>query len=1218
MEDNQVEKMAEVFRCFICMSKVRDARLCPHCSKLCCYLCIRRWLTEQRQQCPHCRAALQLNELVNCRWAEELTQQLDTLRGPLKPGSSSQGTPLSSSLEEKKDVCEIHQEKLSVFCWTCQLCICHQCALWGGTHGGHTFKPLAEVYEQHLSQISDEEVGLKRRLTELISLVQDVERNVESVRSAKDERVREIRNAVEMMIARLDGQLKSKLITLMGQKNQLTQETEMLESVLKEVEHQMGACSKSELIFRSHDMLEMFRAIHKKPMASFVSASVPPDFTSELVPPYDSTTFTLTRFSQLQQSADPVYSKPLNVSGLSWRLKIYPDGNGVVRGNYLSVFLELSVGLMETSKYEYRIEMVHLASNDPSRNIVREFASEFDVGECWGYNRFFRLDLLTQEGYLDSSTDTLVLKFQVRPPTFHQRCRDQQWHIQHLEQQQTQYTEQIRNLKDRLAIESARANRSDPNNSYVADRGSSSHQVAVNSSSAENATQRSNEHDIADNNELIFPTETANSYNNSSVNGQQLDESPLDQNENEDLNHEDPSEADRATLRGQTEDENDHESDDTTTTDLEEEEIASVSIDALNLRKRGAKFLHGFSNTDEDLSEWEIEEESVLVGDGEEEEVVDGQSGHVHRDRNHTTSLFEQENDVDDETMSGDNDVENMANNTSYHDESALDIFSALSYAPGPSSTSWNSMHNPNCESVYWSRDRGNASKPSSVVRRVGRVSSRAKYIRTHVTRRSPAIGQQLLHSPRSNKGDKLNTTGGSSTSSLSKSGKKHTKKSRNPGAGKSRQQISAQQSIVRLLNLSKDQLTSLDDVASTSKQVPSIPTASLLSSGSSFLSSASSALSTNSSNESSRPNSGDRRRQWAIDNRVNKEFRALQARLADLTSTVAAATSCINSARSPRKSPRKQTNLATSSSAPVTPNSKLTTSKSDDSFQRTKLKYTANRPKTSPSSSRISSNCEETEVASSSKQTGEIKWTESTAYSPITSPTRKLNSNVLPKSPEQVRRSLSGAFDARNYGNGDSSDVSSILNVSPMFSGNKFSPNASNGITMNQLTSALNTLSTAGSKIKAKPEVPPKPCLAYKTASLDRRTLNHPKEGGDASSPNGRSYFSKGRKSKPGSPEKRHSDSYGHASVISILEGRDVNSEGQGSPATSNDTLTAFMQGAGSTADLSENIARSSNAQTEPEGLDIIYLMGSAAAPTSPSTESLLSVSDEESGPSK
>uniref|UniRef100_A0A8C9IYD9 Tripartite motif containing 37 n=1 Tax=Piliocolobus tephrosceles TaxID=591936 RepID=A0A8C9IYD9_9PRIM len=79
-KDVLAQSIAEVFRCFICMEKLRDARLCPHCSKLCCFSCIRRWLTEQRAQCPHCRAPLQLRELVNCRWAEEVTQQLDTLQ----------------------------------------------------------------------------------------------------------------------------------------------------------------------------------------------------------------------------------------------------------------------------------------------------------------------------------------------------------------------------------------------------------------------------------------------------------------------------------------------------------------------------------------------------------------------------------------------------------------------------------------------------------------------------------------------------------------------------------------------------------------------------------------------------------------------------------------------------------------------------------------------------------------------------------------------------------------------------------------------------------------------------------------------------------------------------------------------------------------------------------------------------------------------------------
>ncbi|KAM9332522.1 E3 ubiquitin-protein ligase TRIM37 isoform 2-T2 [Pholidichthys leucotaenia] len=443
MDEQSVESIAEVFRCFICMEKLRDARLCPHCSKLCCFSCIRRWLTEQRAQCPHCRAPLQLRELVNCRWAEEVTQQLDTL----------QLCSLTKHEDNDKDKCENHHEKLSVFCWTCKKCICHQCALWGGMHGGHTFKPLVEIYEQHVTKVKEEVAKLRRRLMELISLVQEVERNVEAVRGAKDERVREIRNAVEMMIARLDNQLKNKLITLMGQKTSLTQETELLESLLQEVEHQLHSCSKSELISKSPEILLMFQQVHRKPMQSFVTTPVPPDFTSELVPAYDSSTFVLVNFSTLRQRADPVYSPPLQISGLCWRLKVYPDGNGVVRGNYLSVFLELSAGLPETSKYEYRVEMVHQASSDPTKNIIREFASDFEVGECWGYNRFFRLDLLASEGYLSTQTDTLVLRYQVRSPTFFQKCRDQYWYISQLESAQSGYIQQINNLKERLAIE---------------------------------------------------------------------------------------------------------------------------------------------------------------------------------------------------------------------------------------------------------------------------------------------------------------------------------------------------------------------------------------------------------------------------------------------------------------------------------------------------------------------------------------------------------------------------------------------------------------------------------------------------------------------------------------------------------------------------------------------------------------------------------------------
>jgi len=71
---------------------------------------------------------------------------------------------------------------------------------------------------------------------------------------------------------------------------------------------------------------------------------------------------------------------------------VYPNGNGVARSKYLSIFLEMIKGPPDSSKYEYKVEMINHSNKNLS--ITREFASEFEPGECWGYNRFFKIDQL--------------------------------------------------------------------------------------------------------------------------------------------------------------------------------------------------------------------------------------------------------------------------------------------------------------------------------------------------------------------------------------------------------------------------------------------------------------------------------------------------------------------------------------------------------------------------------------------------------------------------------------------------------------------------------------------------------------------------------------------------------------------------------------------------------------------------------------------------------
>lgn len=110
--------------------------------------------------------------------------------------------------------------------------------------------------------------------------------------------------------------------------------------------------------------MKQLRDIHNKPTSKFVANSVCTDFPSELVPNYDSSVFVIKEFTRIRHTHEVVYSEPLITNGLTWRLKVYPNGNGIAKGNYISIFLEMLKGLCEPSKYEYRVEMLN--SRDPS------------------------------------------------------------------------------------------------------------------------------------------------------------------------------------------------------------------------------------------------------------------------------------------------------------------------------------------------------------------------------------------------------------------------------------------------------------------------------------------------------------------------------------------------------------------------------------------------------------------------------------------------------------------------------------------------------------------------------------------------------------------------------------------------------------------------------------------------------------------------------------
>ena len=143
-------------------------------------------------------------------------------------------------------------------------------------------------------------------------------------------------------------------------------------------------------------------------------------------------TYILSPFSVQKERGETAYSEPLLINGITWRLKVYPNGNGSVKGTYMSVFVEMVKGWgNEVGSYEYRVEMIN--HRDHKKIITREFVSEFESSVSWGYNRFFKQDWLAKEGYLDTEKDQVILKYYISPSNECQLINDQKKHIKYLE-----------------------------------------------------------------------------------------------------------------------------------------------------------------------------------------------------------------------------------------------------------------------------------------------------------------------------------------------------------------------------------------------------------------------------------------------------------------------------------------------------------------------------------------------------------------------------------------------------------------------------------------------------------------------------------------------------------------------------------------------------------------------------------------------------------------
>ena len=416
---NLSNNIQAIIKCYICLGKIKNPCMCPKCQKLTCESCIEKWLLEKKNQCPHCRVTLNFNQLIHLSFMTDVANYIDKIN--------------SNKKAEETEICPKHEIQNLYYCSDCKIPLCSDCYMLEDTHKKHKIKKINDVYNFHLELIKTEKEGLDIEENTLRKYLKDINEKIIEIGNTKYKKIKEIEEYFKNIRNQIQIQSQELISNLLEQKQNIEEKLNYIQKYMKDFIYLIKNSSKNEIITKSGNLIKKLKDIKLKLLTENDNINKFPnnfslDIQNPLVPKYESGIFEIKNFENIN-SDKVIYSPEMRIGGLLWKLKLYPKGNPTSKGEYISIFLELQNGLIEPSKYYYILEMVNFKNR---RNYFMEYSSNFTDGECWGYSKFYKIDKLKEDGFLNENGN-IVLKVYIRPESFKQLSRDLKGYIDILE-----------------------------------------------------------------------------------------------------------------------------------------------------------------------------------------------------------------------------------------------------------------------------------------------------------------------------------------------------------------------------------------------------------------------------------------------------------------------------------------------------------------------------------------------------------------------------------------------------------------------------------------------------------------------------------------------------------------------------------------------------------------------------------------------------------------
>ena len=414
----------DIIKCYICFYKIKDATMCPYCQKLACQKCLLKWLRDKKNQCPYCRMTLKESQVIKISFMNDLASYIEKIN--------------LSKRTEKIEMCVKHSIQFLYFCSTCQVPLCSDCFMFENEHKTHLIKKMNEIYLHHLDNVNKEKTLLEHKCTLLNKNLTDLNEKLNEIGTFRYKKCKALNETFKQMNEKLESRIEAITFKMTKFREEINEKLLYLETNTKKINKEINDSTQSELIHKSDDIIKQIKQLNvttynEEQLFKHVSLDLSNEITNDVIPKYASAKFEVDNYKTLlhNENADIIFSPQMRINGLIWRVKLYPCGNHSAKGEFVSVFLELTdgLGVMDKNVYFYKIELINY---EGKKNFIQEYSSEFANGESWGYSKFFRLDRLEKEGFIHKN-GKIGINVYIRPQNYECLVRDLKSYIEVLE-----------------------------------------------------------------------------------------------------------------------------------------------------------------------------------------------------------------------------------------------------------------------------------------------------------------------------------------------------------------------------------------------------------------------------------------------------------------------------------------------------------------------------------------------------------------------------------------------------------------------------------------------------------------------------------------------------------------------------------------------------------------------------------------------------------------